>query len=196
MAQGTEYKLIAGLQWKWKQAAHRRTEGASKAKEGTGGCENGTGYLKKGREHLLRERPEILGFIKDHQREFPVEKMCRILKVSKSRYYQMKNYVSSKRDGENRMLLSEIRRIHEQSKASYGSPRMTEELRRRGFDASRPRVARLMKKSGIKAVHAKKFVVTTDSKHKYPVVENKLNRNFSAQTAGKHGCLILPISER
>jgi putative transposase len=61
----------------------------------------------------------------------------------------MKNYVPSKRDGENRMLLSEIRRIHEQSKASYGSPRMAEELRKRGFDVSRPRVARLMKQSGI-----------------------------------------------
>jgi putative transposase len=78
--------------------------------------------------------------------------MCKILKVSKSRYYQMKNYVPSKRDGENRMLLSEIRRIHEQSKASYGSPRMTEELKKRGFKVSRPRVARLMKQSRIKAM--------------------------------------------
>lgn len=97
----------------------------------------------------------------------------------------MKNYIPSKRDGENRMLLAEIRRIHEQSKASYGSPRMTEELKKRGFDVSRPRVARLMKQSGIKAVHAKKFVITTDSKHKYPVVENKLDRNFSADNSGQ-----------
>ena len=111
--------------------------------------------------------------------------MCKILKVSKSRYYQMRHYIPSKRNGENRMLLAEIQRIHEQSKASYGSPRMTEELRKRGLDASRPRVARLMKQNGIKAVHAKKFVVTTDSKHKYPVVENKLDRNFSAENAGK-----------
>jgi putative transposase len=111
--------------------------------------------------------------------------MCKILKVSKSSYYQMKNYIPSKRDGENRMLLFEIRRIHEQSKASYGSPRMTEELKKRGFKVSRPRVARLMKQGRIKAVHAKKFVVTTDSKHKYPVVENKLDRNFSAQNNGQ-----------
>ena len=97
----------------------------------------------------------------------------------------MRNYVPSKRDGENRMLLSEIQRILKESKASYGSPRMTEELRKRGFDVSQPRVARLMKENGIKAVHAKKFVVTTDSKHKYPVAENKLNRNFSAENAGQ-----------
>lgn len=97
----------------------------------------------------------------------------------------MKNYVPSKRDGENRMLLSEILRIHEQSKASYGSPRMAEELKKRGFKVSRPRVARLMKQSGIKAVHAKKFVVTTDSKHTYPIVENKLDRKFSAENTGQ-----------
>jgi putative transposase len=42
-----------------------------------------------------------------------------------------------------------------------------------------------MKKNGIRAVHAKKFVVTTDSKHKYPVVENKLDRNFSAQKSAQ-----------
>lgn len=87
----------------------------------------------------------------------------------------------SKRDGENRSLLAEIRRIHEKSRASYGSPRMVEELRRLGYEASRPRVARLMKQHGIRAVHAKKFVVTTDSKHSYPIMENKLDRNFTTE---------------
>ena len=118
--------------------------------------------------------------MKDYQKEFPVEKMCRIFKVSKSGFYGVRNYIPSGRNNENRALLIEIQRIHEQSKASYGSPRITDELRSRGFNASRPRVARLMKHSNIRAVHARKFVVTTNSKHTYPVVENKLNRNFSA----------------
>ena len=59
---------------------------------------------------------------------------------------------------------------------------MTEELNTRGYKASRPRVARLMKLHGIRAIHKKRFVVTTDSKHSYPVVENKLDRNFSTNT--------------
>lgn len=118
--------------------------------------------------------------MKDHQKEFPVGKMCKIFKISRSGFYGARNYLPSNRDNENRALLFEIRRIHEQSKASYGSPRMTDELKTRGFDVSRPRVARLMKQNRIRAVHAKKFVVTTDSKHKYPVVENKLDRNFTA----------------
>ena len=123
--------------------------------------------------------------MKDHQREFPVGKMCKVLKVSRSGFYDWRNNKPSNRDSENRMLLSEIMRIHGRSKASYGSPRITEELRARGFDVSRPRVARLMKKNKIRAVHAKKFVATTDSRHKYPVVENRLDRNFTAEGEGR-----------
>jgi len=82
------------------------------------------------------------------------------------------------------MLLIEIRRIHQQSKASYGSPRITEELKARGLKASRPRVARIMRQNGLRAVHAKKFVVTTNSKHEYPVVANKLDRDFTAKQPG------------
>jgi len=43
---------------------------------------------------------------------------------------------------------------------------------------SRPRVARLMKKAKIRSIVKRKFRVTTDSEHKYPIVENKLNRQF------------------
>lgn len=117
--------------------------------------------------------------MRDYQKEYPIGKMCNVFRVSRSGYYQARNYLPSKRDAENGLLLSEIRRIHQQSNVTYGSPRMTEELNARGFQASRPRVARLMRLHGIRAVHKKKFVVTTDSKHSYPVVENKLDRNFS-----------------
>lgn len=111
--------------------------------------------------------------------------MCKVFKVSRSGFYAWRNHTPSNRDNENRILLFEIGRIHEQSKASYGSPRITDELKARGFDVSRPRVARLMRKNGIRPVHAKKFLVTTDSKHRYPVVENKLDRDFSAGGSGR-----------
>ena len=104
--------------------------------------------------------------------------MCKIFKVSKSRYYEWRRYLGSKRNNENRSILFEIRRIHEFSKASYGSPRITAELNKLGYKVSRPRVARLMKQNGIRSVHAKKFKVTTNSKHNYPIMENLLDRNF------------------
>lgn len=123
--------------------------------------------------------------MKDYQKEFPVGKMCKVFKVGRSGFYAWRKHVPSKRDNENRMLLCEIQRIHQMSRASYGSPRITDELRARGFNVSRPRVARLMREKGIRAVHAKKFVATTDSRHGYPVAQNKLDRDFSAQESGQ-----------
>lgn len=123
--------------------------------------------------------------MKDYIKEFPVGMMCKVFKVSRSAFYSALNYLPSKRDSENRRLLSEIRRIHELTKATYGSPRITDELNALGFKVSRPRVARLMMQHKIRAVHTKKFVVTTDSKHNYPVAENKLNRDFTVEAPGK-----------
>lgn len=123
--------------------------------------------------------------MKDYMKEFSVGKMCKVFNVSRSAFYKSLHYLSCARDHENRMLLFEIRRIHQQSKATYGSPRIAEELKARGFKASEPRVARLMKKHKIRAIHKKKFVVTTDSKHNFPIAKNKLERNFATDAAGK-----------
>lgn len=104
--------------------------------------------------------------------------MCKVFKVSRSRYYEWRSYLGSKRNNENRRILFEIRRIHELSKASYGAPRITKELNKLGYKVSRPRVARIMRQNGIRSVHAKKFKVTTNSNHDYPIMENLLDRNF------------------
>jgi putative transposase len=56
---------------------------------------------------------------------------------------------------------------------------MTEEIRARGFPASKERVERLMRDNGIRARHKRRYRVTTDSKHKLPVAENLLARNFT-----------------
>lgn len=111
--------------------------------------------------------------------------MCKVLKVSRSGYYKWKHYRPSSRDHKNRLLLFEIRRIHQKSKATYGSPRITSELQANGFNTSRPRVARLMKMAGLKPVKRRKYVATTDSKHRYPIAENRLKRNFTAQRSAQ-----------
>ena len=123
--------------------------------------------------------------MKDYRREFPIGKMCKVFKVSRSAFYKSLRYLSSKCDYENCMLLFEINRIPQQSRASYGSSRITAKLKAQGFKASKPRVARLMKRHKIRAIRKKKFVVTTDSKHSFAIAENKLNRNFTTDAAGK-----------
>lgn len=110
--------------------------------------------------------------------------MCRVLQVSRSRYYKWLKSEPSSRTKENEVLTEKIRLIHKQSKETYGSPRITEELNANTFQASRPRVARLMRKANIKSIIKRKFVVTTDSKHDFEPSANRLNRNFNPSQQG------------
>ena len=112
--------------------------------------------------------------------------MCKVLKVSRSSFYEWLNSKPSKRAIETEMITEKIRKIYFESQQRYGSPKITVELHEEGIKASRPRVARIMKLEGIKSIVNKKHrVCTTDSKHSYPVPPNILNRNFTVEEAGK-----------
>lgn len=76
-------------------------------------------------------------------------------------------------------MISEMREIFKQSRESYGSPRMWAELKSRGWSVSRPRVARLMQKAGLRVKSKRRFVPsTTDSKHGFHICPNLLDRDF------------------
>lgn len=110
--------------------------------------------------------------------------MCKVLGVSRSGYYAWLEREPSKREVENLNLMERIHKIHKKSKGTYGSPRITKELKENSVYVSRPRIARLMRKANIRSVVKKKFVATTHSKHNYPVAPNLLNRDFSASYKG------------
>lgn len=111
--------------------------------------------------------------------------MCKVLRVSRSSYYSWLIRKPSRRAVENQKLLDRIIKIYENSRKTYGSPRVTIELQEEGYHVSRPRVARLMKKHNLKSIIRKRWVVTTDSRHNYPVVENKINRDFNVTRSGQ-----------
>jgi len=123
--------------------------------------------------------------MKANSSKFSIEKMCKVFKVSRSGYYSSIGKNLSKREVENRKILDHIRQVHKDSRQIYGSPRITAALKSQGINVSRPRVARLMKKDQIRSKTVKKYKVTTDSKHRYPTVENKLNRNFCVNAIGQ-----------
>jgi len=105
--------------------------------------------------------------------------MCEVLEVSRSRFYLWLRNPEPERSRANRVLLSEIRMAFDRNRQVYGSPRLTVELNDSGVSCSENRVARVMRLGGIRAVGKRKYRVTTQSKHKYPVAENLLNRQFS-----------------
>ena len=121
-------------------------------------------------------------FIRRHAGEFPVAWMRQVLDVSLSGYYAWLSRPESQRSRGDRRLLIEIRAIHRQSRRTYGSPRMYRELRERKYRCGRHRVARLMRQDGLEGTYRRKFRVTTDSKHKWPVAPNRLERRFEVAT--------------
>ena len=101
-------------------------------------------------------------FIAEHAEVFPVRRMCEGLGVSPSGYYDWRRRPASQRQQANEKLLAAIRREHEASRGTYGSPRIHVALQRQGFEASRNRVARLMQAHGIvgKAPNRKRPLTT------------------------------------
>lgn len=104
--------------------------------------------------------------------------MCKVFKVSKSGYYNWLNKGPSKRHLENEELTLAIHDIFKDSFESYGAPRIKVELIKKGYHVSRPRVARIMKKNNLFARRKRKFVITTDSNHDYPIASNLLKQEF------------------
>lgn len=81
----------------------------------------------------------------------------------------------------NRELTAAIQSTFYWSRGTYGAPRIYAELKSQGLECSRPRVARLMRKAGIRARRRRAYKVTTTlSKHNLPVAPNTLNRQFWA----------------
>lgn len=103
--------------------------------------------------------------------------MCQALNVSSSGYYAFVDRPESKRSKENRELLKTIVEIHEGSRRVYGAPQVTKNLPPEQ-KASRGRVARLLRKNGIRSKVVKKYKATTNSKHNLPVADNLVNQNF------------------
>lgn len=104
-------------------------------------------------------------FVDDQKADgFPIERVCDIAGVSTSAYYHWKAH----RDGiptvgelEERRLVKTIRQIHDDSDGTYGSPRVTVELRHRGWAVNHKRVERLMRIHNIVGYAPKQKRVTT-----------------------------------
>ena len=118
-------------------------------------------------------------FIHDHRTQFPVTRMCQVLAVAPSGYYAWRRRPPSPRQQANDVLVEHIQTAHTQSRGTYGSPRIAEELQAQGVPCSRNRIARLMKEQGIQVKAKPAFKVTTQSDHDQPIAPNLLQQDFA-----------------
>lgn len=97
---------------------------------------------------------------------------CKTLEVARSGFYDWQSRDLSKRDCDDIALLPRIEAIHRKSKETYGSPRITAELRAEGECVNEKKIARIMRENAIAGCQVKKFKVqTTDSNHALPIAD-------------------------
>ena len=108
--------------------------------------------------------------------------LCKVMQVSRSGYYHWKRRGPSVREQERAQLIPRVRGLHQESKATYGSRRIAQELKALGFRCGKHKAGTLMKLAGVAAKQRKRFKATTDSNHQLPVAPNLLNRRFSVTT--------------
>lgn len=99
--------------------------------------------------------------MKAHRAEYPIATMARVLEVSTSGYYAWLKRGPSKRARRDAWLLERIETIHEESRGTYGAPRIHAELQDQGIRVGRKRVARLMREAGLQGVSRRRRTQTT-----------------------------------
>lgn len=119
-------------------------------------------------------------FVEREKTSHPVTTMCRVLGVSPSGYWAWTKRPPSARSLADAGLTATIRAIHQDSRGTYGIPRVHAELRFGGTRCSRKRVARLMRAAGLEGVHRRRFVRTTVRDRDVAPAPDLVNRDFHA----------------
>jgi len=118
--------------------------------------------------------------IEEHRGSYPTRWMCSAMAVSDRGFRAWRSRAPSKRRQEDRRLLIDIRTSFENSDRTYGSPRVLKDLRELGQNTSEKRVARIMQEHSIVAIQRRRFRITTQSGHNFPIHPNLLDRDFTA----------------
>jgi putative transposase len=120
--------------------------------------------------------------IQQHRGDLSIKRSCVLLGVTASGYYAWREQQSAKMvaEVEEAKWVEKIRNLHQRSRCTYGSPRITAALRDEGKTCNRKRIVRLMRKYGIYAKQKHRFKRTTRANPKHRVAPNVLDQQFWA----------------
>jgi putative transposase len=107
--------------------------------------------------------------------------MSQVLAVSRSGFYAWRIRPPSIRACQDSELERNFKAIHERSRGTYGAPRIHAELRAKGRRVGRKRIARLMRKMGLRGVSRRKLTTATVQDRSAAFAPDLVKRNFKAQ---------------
>lgn len=113
--------------------------------------------------------------------EYPIPTLCLLFQVSAGGYFDWQTRPDSPRSQEEGRLEAEIQAAHQRTRGLSGPERLQVDLAKHGVRVGVHRIKRIRKKLGIRCKQAKKFKVTTDSRHNLPVAENLLAQEFEVE---------------
>ena len=119
-------------------------------------------------------------WIKQHDEEFPIAIMCKVLQVSDSGYYDRLKHKLSAALQRRQTIAQTAARFYFESQRIYGYRKVYEDLRQADIDCCRETVRRIMHQNGLFSRVKRRFVRTTDSNHNMAVAQNLLARDFKA----------------
>jgi putative transposase len=119
--------------------------------------------------------------IQRRRAQYSVRMMCRLLKVSRSGYYDWRIRGESTRTRRDRQLMSLVRQVHFESRGVYGARKVHRELLASGQACGRHQVARLMRQAGLKGCPKRRFRRIEGRLPRYPVAHNLLQQDFTAK---------------
>jgi putative transposase len=115
---------------------------------------------------------------------FPIVAACKAAEVTRSAYDAWAAGAAkgpSQGERDEASLVAEIRRIHARSKGTYGAPRVTAELRWRGWRVNHKRVERLMRLHGIVGDRPRRRRSLTRPDTTAPPAPDLLGRRFDPE---------------
>lgn len=119
-------------------------------------------------------------FIEAEKASYPIMALCRVLEVSRQGYYAYARRPMSARVEEEAKLCEVVRQIFVDSRQTYGSPRIHDELHKRGFRVGKRRVERAMRGMGLTPPTPRRHCRTTMRDEMHAVAPNELARDFAA----------------
>ena len=119
-------------------------------------------------------------FIQAEKATYPVTLLCRVLGVARSGYYTWARRGVSARATADREITAQIAQIHEQSRHTYGAPRIHAALQAGGVRCGSRRVARLMRAAGLGGCRRRRRARTTVADPTHTPAPNLVARDFAA----------------